>query len=299
MHALRNSKLYLELRPDLGGRIDHLVDVATDRDWLWHPKDYGGQARHLPIGASFDDHWTGGWDEIFPNDAATTLDGRELPVHGELWSQPWDLMVGDSHAVWLRRHCQTVPVTVDKRITLARDEAAFRVVYDFASHTAERLPYLFKLHPAIAIAAGDELLMPEALVSAVDLGFSDLLKSQTWQPWTGCGLERVLGPDARVKEFLYAKDLGAGWCGIRDGQSGKVLRLAFSKTHFPYVWLFQIYGGWRDHYVVVPEPATTMPWNLEDALNAGTCALLGPRERRRYEVLVTLEEHDPEMPRTP
>ncbi len=80
--TLENAEISLVLRPDLGGRIDQIKDQKTGHDWLWHSPGYeASQTRDLPIGASFDEHWTGGWDEIFPNDAAGEFQGRQLVDH--------------------------------------------------------------------------------------------------------------------------------------------------------------------------------------------------------------------------
>lgn len=50
--------------------------------------------------------------------------------------------------------------------------------------------------------------------------------------------------------------------------------MKFDTASFPYVWMFQSYGGWRGHYVVVVEPCTTLPSDLEEACRNGTVALL-------------------------
>jgi len=43
----------------------------------------------LPMNSRYDDVWSGGWDELFPNDEATSLDGEAYPDHGEVWTSPW------------------------------------------------------------------------------------------------------------------------------------------------------------------------------------------------------------------
>ena len=47
------------------------------------------------FGASFDDNWSGGWDELLPNDLPRPApDGDMLPDHGEVWSQEaeWEVL---------------------------------------------------------------------------------------------------------------------------------------------------------------------------------------------------------------
>src|SRR5690606_3339374 len=116
---IKNSELALAVRPDLGGRIDQITDAATGRNWLWHPVGYdASKARSLAIGDSFDDNWTGGWDEVFPNDAASEFQGRQLVDHGELWSQAWNVIERTSFGVKMARQCKTVPVHIEKTVVL-------------------------------------------------------------------------------------------------------------------------------------------------------------------------------------
>lgn len=79
--TLENAEIRLTIRPDLGGRIDQLEDLQTRHAWLWHPSHYAPETtRSLAVGASFDDQWTGGWDEVFPNDAAGFFRGEIWPT---------------------------------------------------------------------------------------------------------------------------------------------------------------------------------------------------------------------------
>jgi galactose mutarotase-like enzyme len=42
--TLENSEIRLMIRPDLGGRIDHLEDCLTGHSWLWRPSHYFWEA---------------------------------------------------------------------------------------------------------------------------------------------------------------------------------------------------------------------------------------------------------------
>jgi hypothetical protein len=67
--------------------------------------------------------------------------------------------------------------------------------------------------------------------------------------------------------------------------------MTFDTTDFPYVWMFQSYGGWRDHYVIVVEPCTTMPFDLEEACRQHTVAYLHPQEKQRRALSFQLERN--------
>lgn len=295
--TLENTAMKLTIRPDLGGRIDQLQDCQTGRDWLWHPAEYTGQPRSLSTGTPFDDNWTGGWDEIFPNDAATTFRGHQLVDHGELWSQSWDVLEASQFCVKLAYQCQTVPVAVEKTIWLDEVRPSARIEYRFENQSQTTIPFLFKQHCAIAIDEGDEILLPDCLIEPVTLDFSTIIgqAKQTRFPHAFAAdgqeitVQRIPPRSANLQEFWYTSNLASGKCGIRHSASQSSLVMRFDTADFPYVWVFQTYGAWRNHYVVVMEPATTIPYDLEVACQQGTIAELKPKETQFRTLTVGLE----------
>jgi galactose mutarotase-like enzyme len=288
--TLANSEIRLTIRPDLGGRIDQLEDLQTGHSWLWHPSHYSPKAtRSLAVGASFDDHWTGGWDEVFPNDAAGLFQGRNLADHGELWSQQWEILESSPLSITLVYPCQTVPVRVEKTIQLDANRPEASLVYQFHNLSEEPIPFLFKHHAAIAIEAGDEILLPDCWVEPAFLEFSKIIgqPGKTRFPKAiGANGEtvdlRVMPPpSSQLQEFYYSSELSQGFCGIRHQRTQTSLLMTFEPADFPYVWMFQSYGGWQNHYVVVVEPCTTMPSDLEEACRNHTVAVLHPQETQR------------------
>lgn len=301
--TLKNEALKLVIRPDLGGRIDFLEDLKTGRHWLWHPTNYSADSsRSLPVGASFDDNWTGGWDEIFPNDAAGEFQGRNLVDHGELWSQVWQVVETTSHAIKLTYQCQTVPVAVEKIITLNATQPEAKIEYRFQNQSDATIPFLFKQHCAIAIEETDEILLPDCLVEPAFLEFSKIIGKAGKTPFPKAfaadgkevDLQKMPPRSSKLQEFYYCTNLSSGMCGIRNSKTGSYLQMQFDTADFPYVWLFQSYGGWHNHYVVVLEPCTTVPFDLETATHNGTTAQLNPQEiqyRTLTLILGTLPSH--------
>jgi galactose mutarotase-like enzyme len=298
MITLKNSEIQLIVRPDLGGRIDQLTDCRTGHEWLWHPADYNpAQTRMLNVGAPFDAHWSGGWDEIFPNDMAASFQGRELADHGELWSQAWTVVETSQQSLKLLYECQTVPVTVIKTFQLHDAEARASIDYEFRNNSSETIPFLFKQHAAIAIDAGDKILLPDCTVEPVVLGFSKIIgreqKTRFPKALAADGQEvdlQIVPPrTSQLQEFYYCSDLTSGECGLWSGRSQSALRMTFDTTEFPYVWVFQSYGGWNDHYVIILEPCTTIPYDLEVACHNGTAAQLQPHEVQKRTLTVQLQ----------
>lgn len=298
MITLANAAIKLTVRPDLGGRIDQLHDVQTGHEWLWHSPGYdAAQTRNLAPGASFDQQWTGGWDEIFPNDAAAEFQGRQLVDHGELWSQSWDVVDSNEFSITLSYTCQTVPVRVQKTIALHPEQPEVTIDYQFHNQSDQTIPFLFKQHAAIAVEPDDEIILPECQIEPVDLGFSKIIgrAEQTRFPKAlaqdgqEIDLRRIPPPSSQLQEFYYSSNLAIGQCGIRHTPTQSCLLMQFDTADFPYVWVFQSYGGWQGHYVVVLEPCTNIPWDLEVAHRNGTAAQLRPQETQRRRLTVRLQ----------
>jgi galactose mutarotase-like enzyme len=289
-YDISNSHMAVTVRPDLGGRIDQIIDKGTGKAWLWHPKTYRAEPRRLEIGASFDANWSGGWDEMFPNDAACQFLGRELPDHGELWSQAWSVTGQTESGITLEYECKTVPVRAAKGIALK--EGSLEVRYRFENLSDDALPFLLKLHPALAIEPGDEIQLPACQIEPVELGFSTIIGRPGRTPfplaYNRAGeevrVDAIPSRSAMTREFFYATDLSEGWCAISHRRTGTRLALTFDTAAIPYVWVFQSFGGWNDHYVLMLEPCTNIPYDLEAAYKAKTCAVLGPREKREMVV---------------
>lgn len=287
--VLTSDELRVEVLPSLGGRIRSLVDVASDREWLWRNDVLGTYA--VEPGADYDSNWQGGWEELFPNDAATTLDGRELPDHGELWSVPWDVMDRSATHVTLRTSGFASGVTTSKRIAL--DGPELTVAYQLAHDGDDELPYLFKLHPAVAVHGDCRLELPGGEIEPVDPDFSRILPGAGRYPWPGPeggDVAQCHDADSGLREFVYVHDVPEGWVGVRDERIGRRLSIEYPLDVFGWCWFFLTYGGWNDLHVAVLEPCTTHPKDLHAAIAAGTTPVLAPGERRSFEVRCTVTD---------
>lgn len=271
--SLASSQLQAVIYPALGGRVQNLVDLVTGREWFWTNPE-------LPlspsvVGADYDDHWQGGFEELFPNDAGTTLGGVELPDHGELWSSPWDVLRSDDSSATLSVVGPVTGVSVTKSFTL--DGPCLHVDYELHNPTGDDLPHLFKLHPAIAVTGDCAIELPGGSVEPVDPSFSRILPGEgrwSWPGPPGGDVSRCHPPSSGLREFVYVHGLQEGWCAVTDQRLGRRLRLSYPLDDLPYCWLFLTYGGWRGHQVAVLEPCTNYPKDLHEAIQRGTTGLL-------------------------
>lgn len=270
---LETERIRVEVLPELGGRVQSLTDASTGRQWLWHNETV--PIGPSSIGANYDENWQGGFEELFPNDAATILEGVELPDHGELWSTAWDVVEAADSQLVLRT---TGPVTgagLTKSFTVDGPELVVR--YRLENPSQVDLPFLFKLHAAIAVDSWSSIELPGGSVEPVDASFSGILPGPGPWPWPGPDgheLSECRDRSADLREFVYVHDLPEGWCAVSDRRLGARLRLSYPLADFPYCWLFITYGGWRDHQVVVLEPCTNYPKDLHEAIARGSSGVL-------------------------
>lgn len=155
---LENEALTVDVLPDLGGKILQITHRTLGRSFLWHnPRQ---RLRRLPLGASYDDHFFGGWDELLPNDVVESIGGETLVDHGELWTTPLSAVV-EGTTVVLSGLLPITPLRFEKRIALTGGES-IEVRYKLENIGRRRLDILFKLHPALRISPGAEIRVAAA-----------------------------------------------------------------------------------------------------------------------------------------
>ena len=102
---LENDLLCVDILPELGAKIFNLIHKPSGRNLLWHNPALPPARQQY--GAAFDDNWSGGWDELLPNDLprpAEAPDGDMLPDHGEFWTQAaeWEVIASSEKRVEVR-----------------------------------------------------------------------------------------------------------------------------------------------------------------------------------------------------
>lgn len=292
--VLDDGRVRATVLPALGGRVWTLEDLARDVQWIWH-RPAVPLAEHA-MGADYDAVWAGGWEELFPNDAAGPFEGRDLPDHGEWWTLRWAVVREDatpSPRVVLAARSTVRRARLEKEISLDADAAAVRIRYRIVSEEPTPFHFLFKQHLPLTLGPGCRLVIPGGTVSAVDPSFGTLLAApgpSAWPPAIrpGGDLSLVQPAESRSREFVYLRDLAAGWCGADDPTRHASIRMHWDVGAMPYLWLFISYGGWRDVHTVVVEPCTNLPKDLGEAVRRGQSARLGPGERFETEVRVAV-----------
>lgn len=295
---LETAELRLDVMPELGGKIYHWIDKESDRDVLWqHPRI---KPAILPPSSNFDDTFCGGWDEQFPNDMPGQHQGESYPDHGEYWTRRFDWQVecvGDTATLYLRAEGGVTPTRMERWITVTAGSRAVRIRYRLSHLGAYGFEYLWKLHPALNVRAGNRFIIPagHGRVARAGCGrFSDNKVDFEWPNVPGrdgTTVDAGLVPTPSGIpgwEMLYLTQLKEGWCAVLDPATRSGFGLAFDKALFNSVWLFQTYGGWRGLNVAVMEPATGYPDTLAEAATAGRVATLKPGQIVETQVTATV-----------
>jgi hypothetical protein len=284
--TLENELLRVDLFPAAGAKIYNFVYKPADHNFMWHHPRIDLEA--VPPGLSYDDHFSGGWDELFPNDAAGDFRGLQLPDHGELWCRPWDWSVvknTDEEVVLHLRHRGAVTSTVfEKWLTLRAGEPKLRFRHRLTNTGKGPLDFLWKLHPALAVTEHCRVDVPGRRGEYVAPGWSRLDDAEAVFDWPiarnakggTADLRHVLPATSGKRDFVYVTELREGWCALTDTSHKIGFGLAFPREVFPSVWLFMPAGGWRDLQMVILEPCTAWPKDLDIAAARGTIAHLDP-----------------------
>jgi len=299
-HGLRvvrieNEVLCIDILPELGAKVYNFIHKPSGRNLLWHNPNLPPAHQHF--GASFDDNWSGGWDELLPNDLPRPAQGGDmLPDHGEVWSQPadWEIVAAGPTEVAVRfvTHGRVLSTRFEKAVSLEAGEPFARLSYAYHNLGATPIDFLWNIHPALAISPDTRLDVPARH------GITDPWREMRFQgdkpfEWPyltdrlgqTVDLRRVDQPAAGIADMHYLVGVEAGWYAATDLHSRVGFALSFPMAVFPHIWLFRTFGGWRGLYTLILEASTGYPYDLDVARQNGTCAHLAPGESLTAEVL--------------
>lgn len=297
--VLENSFLRLTVLPEAGAKVWQVHYKPLAADLLWNNPAVA-PARQ-PLYASYDDTWSGGWDELFPNDEAGDLLGQKLPDHGELWTGEWEaerVDPGDGgQGISFRFLTPLSHFLVEKTILLHPERARLEVRYKLTNRGDREFPFLFKLHPAFAVSERHRIDFPAMTVQR-EVEFAGTLEDApltfVW-PYAQAGnslldLRQVPDQSSGAVHFFYGTKLAAGWCGVTNRANRLAVALRFDPEVFRSCWLFATHGGWRDLNVAVLEPATGYPYSMQSMIENGQARRLAPNESLETTALFSAQE---------
>ncbi|MGC2463649.1 MAG: hypothetical protein WA517_00525 [Candidatus Acidiferrum sp.] len=295
---LENRFLRLAILPQAGAKIRQITYKPLDVELLWNNSRIGPS--RLPANSRYDDVWSGGWDELFPNDDVAVIEGASYPDHGELWTGEWaaePFANVDDVGVHMRYVTPISSIEVEKTIRLRHDQSRIDFHHRFLNQGQASFPFLWKLHPAMVVTPQHRIdfpamkVLPEPAFPGTLAGASEISDWPLIKTLAGdVDLRRVLREDARQLYFFYGVQMKEGWCALTNSATRLACALQFDPKVFSCCWLFATYGGWRNYNVAVLEPCTGYPLNFEAMKAAGRHRSLAAGEALETDVRFLVQE---------
>ncbi|WP_406827510.1 hypothetical protein [Microbulbifer sp. ARAS458-1] len=313
-YSLRNPNLALIVVPELGGKIVSLRSGSKlQTEWLWKNDRIGYKPAELDHKYT-QQHDTGGIDECFPSVDACELPQRErngsdltLHDHGELYGRPWGeheckIAEGGSAIVRLKQHCQTLPVTFERRLLLAPNNGTIRFEYRVENLSDNPIPFSWCMHPALAITPGMQLRLPDNhhLYCSYASDNAPLTTGDQFRwPLTSNGTDMSVIPDPDTDSGYAAKllsrqdlfDCTSGnsraIAGLENPATGEALHFVLPPSEVPHIALWLNYRGWAGdggtpYFNLVLEPAIGNADSLRELLDRGTAPAVPPHTSRNW-----------------
>lgn len=277
---LRSAEVELAIVPELGAKIVSLKNLCTGREWMWS-RDSSRALYPSRFGSNFADSSLVGWDECLPTIAACQWNGRSLPDHGEVWSTPWRLEASTETSVTTVVDLSLSPLTFKRTITLSGNEV--RADYVLRSRSANPEPFLWAMHPLLAIESGDRLHLSPALQAKI-----------AKEPWVESLNFDASAPACRKSFAAVPSDAAASIekpvsASVVNLQTGDALRIEWDARENDTLGLWLTRGGWNRHHHLAIEPTNAANDSLTDAFVSRHCGLLAPLSTISWKVRIRLE----------
>jgi galactose mutarotase-like enzyme len=288
---IRAGSCSMTILPRLGGKIASLR--FHGRELLQAPlAPYAPRTRTMP----FDAGDASGWDECLPSVAGCTVETTSgpasVPDHGDLWRVEWQPIASDENAVIFRGECFSLPLTLERALTLKEENAAsgkrwvLNLGYKVTNTGDTPTPWSWAAHPLFTAEAGDRVVLPTSITTLrlEGSGGGRLGKqgdSVTWPVATlidrsQTDLSVAQSPESAIGDKVFAGPLSASenWCALERPRTGVRIKVGFDPNATPYLGLWICHGGWPGRpgpkqTCVALEPATapvdslaqTGPWS--------------------------------------
>ena len=303
---LENEAIRAGILLDKGADVFEYTYKPKNIDFMWQSplemrKPYVATSA-LAEGA-FHDYYYGGWQEVLPSAgwASEPYMGVSQGLHGEVSLLPFEANVledsPDSVSLRTRVRLSRTPLALERSMSLVRDKAALFIKERLVNESAEEFAIIWGHHPAIGTPFLNERCVVQTPAKKVEiLAFHP---NGLWEPGGDYDfpmvpnrrsgklqdITKVLPKEARSVDVVFFKDLAEGWYGLTDPESRLGFGMAWDKSVFKYLWMWQVYGGHNDYpwygrtYNVALEPFTSYPpAGIQNAIKNGTARLLKPAE---------------------
>ena len=312
--TLDNGALRVVVLPQKGADIYALIHVASGIDFLLKsPLGLKPPTGRPP--ADFLENYEGGWQTLLPNgNEACTYRGTLIPFHGEAALRAWEVLDerdGPSEtAVRLGVRLQLLPLRVERWLRLRAGAPRLEIEDRVTNEGDEPAPFVWAQHLVLGggfLEAGCRFDAPAHTIFTPDEAFEPLTTSlaagqrEPWplargrKPGAQVDLRIIPGPEACTHDDAILADFDLGYYTVTNPRLGLTFRLDWDATLFPYLAVWQPFGGAsRPSALVGIYGIGLEPWtarsNLEQALRHGEAVTLAPGESRATTFVAAVAE---------
>ncbi|MBS1667264.1 MAG: DUF5107 domain-containing protein [Bacteroidetes bacterium] len=271
-----NDFIRLAIAPGVGGKITSIFNKELGKEFLW--KNENLLLQQYTLGTDYDTHFYGGFDELLPSDSSETVDGIDYPDHGELWTTALDFKI-ENDLVSVFGKLELSGLVYKKTLRLEKDSATIYLDYCIKNESHSSKNFLWKLHPALSIKEGDQLLTKANKAKLVDPSYSRFSNPDEFRwPMIEHTDASLVPAKSKSMDFFYLYQIDKPEMAFWDKKADSLFLMEYDKKIFPYQWYFASYGGFQDHYTAIPEPCSTMPISINEAAALNQCTVLAKGE---------------------
>lgn len=305
--SLENEKLRVTVLADKGSDIYEFLYKPRDMDFLWRSW-VGLRARdHLVATTSrsagpHQDHYEGGWQEMFPNCGGRSEHQRaEIGQHGEVLLLPWDYSIRtdepDLIEVEFRVRTIRTPFHLVKVLSLRRNEAILRISETATNESGQDVDFTWGHHPALGwpfLNQTCRIDLPECRIRTFPefTTSESRLKADQTSEWplalgidgSAIDLSQIGGPELACQDMVFLDGISDGWYAVTNLATRTGFALIYPAEVMRYLWYWLVCRGGRDYpwwsatYNLALEPCATLPI-LSRAVERGEALLLGPGQQ--------------------
>ncbi|MBE9601374.1 hypothetical protein [Pedobacter sp. MC2016-24] len=279
-----NDQIRFEIIPAMGGKLASVFNKTLNKEFLWHNEglDLGLNAP----GTDYDSHFLGGVDELLPNDIPETIDSLEYPDHGELWTTSLQYEIKENKLIVYGKLAQS-GLFYRKTLSLQPGSAEIHLDYQMINESGHTRHFLWKLHAALKISAGDHLLSSARKAKVVYPEASRFSTTDEFNWPLVEGHDAALVPEKNGSmDFFYLYEALEGEMGLISGDGKHLFAYRYDQQVFPFQWYFASYGQFDGHYTAILEPASAMPVSVNEAMKKQQCTVLAAGQQIETRVTI-------------
>ena len=279
---LENKSLQIDICPSVGGRIINILNKPLDYQFLWHNSSI--KLKRNKPGSEYNPAFYGGIDDILPTDIPEYLNGIDYPDHGEVWTTDFEYTLKNGTAI-LSGYLPLLGFNFEKTISLRNHTPYIDIDYKIKNKSQDNRTFLWRLHAALKIKAGDRIICPAGIARAADQEWSRLRQAESFIWPEAPGYKADLIPEADgSSEFLFLDDLKTGTAGWERPSEKLSFKCTFDTAIFPAVCYFASFGKLNGCYTAVIEPSTINTVSVKEAEQTGKAPVLEPDEELKTRI---------------